>query len=90
MKKEEKSEKFGEGLIKQILFHPELNRYEAGDKVLILDGVKFLVVGNENIKSNHKPMGLYINANDIFSYIQKNLFGHDKDKFGIKKEVKDE
>ncbi len=85
----EKPEKFEENLIKQILIHPKINRFEVGSRVLILDGVKFLVISNENIKSNHKPKGLYIEVNDIQKYIGKNLWGHDKDKFGIMKEVKE-
>ncbi|MEX2017604.1 MAG: hypothetical protein WD876_03975 [Candidatus Pacearchaeota archaeon] len=89
-KEESKSEKFKEDLIKQILIHPEINRFESGDRVLILNGIKFLVVTNENIKSNHKPMGLYINANDITKYIGQNLAGHDKKKFGVTKDVKEE
>jgi len=90
MEKKEKLEKFKEDLIKQILIHPQINRFEIGDKVLVLDGIRFLMVGNENIKSNHKPKGLYIEANDILKYIEKNLFGHDKSKFGIIKGVKEE
>lgn len=90
MKKGEAPERFREDLIKQILIHPEINRFEFGNKVLILDGVKFLVIGNENIKSNHKPSGLYIKADNISKYVEKNLFGHDKDKFGITKEVREE
>ena len=87
MDKEEKPEKFGEGLIKEILIHPKINRFEVGERVLILDGVKFLAVSSENIKSNHKPKGLYIAANDILKYIGKNLSGHDKKKFGVTEEV---
>ena len=90
MDEEKKPEKFGEGLIKEILIHPKINRFEVGDRVLVLDGVKFLAVGNENIKSNHKPKGLYIAANDILKYIEKNLFGHDKKKFGVNKQVKED
>ena len=90
MEKEENPEKFKEELIKQILIHPEINRFEVGDKVLVLDGVKFLVIGNESIKSNHRPKGLYIEVNDILKCIEKNLFGHDKSKFGITKEVKED
>ena len=86
----EKPEKFEEDLIKQILINSKMNRFETGKRVLILDGVKFLVVGNESIKSNHKPKGLYIEANDVLRYIGKNLFGHDKDKFGVTKEVKED
>ena len=90
MKKQEKPEKFQEDLIKQILIHPKINRFEVKDRVLILDGIKFLLVGNENIKSNHKPIGLYIEATDILKYIEKNLFGHDKSKFGVTKQVKED
>ncbi|MFH1917763.1 MAG: hypothetical protein ABIJ14_01475 [Nanoarchaeota archaeon] len=83
-------EKFQEELIKQILINSKINRFDFKDKTFILEGIKFLVVSNENIKSNHKPKGLYIEANDILKYIQQNLAGHDKAKFGIKKEVKEE
>lgn len=89
MANEEKTEKFEEGLIKQILINTKINRFETKDKVLILDGVKFLVVTNEYIKSDHKPMGLYIEANNILKYIRQNLFGHDKNKFGINRKVKE-
>jgi len=81
------TEKFEEELIKQILINSKINRFEIGNKVLNLEGIKFLMVGNENIKSNHKPLGLYIEANNILKYIQQNLFGHDKNKFGITKNV---
>ena len=83
------AEKFKASLIKEILINEKINRFETGDKVLILDGVKFLVVTDEYIKSNHKPKGLYIEANSVLDYIQKNLFGHDKRKFGITEDVKD-
>ena len=88
MEKDEKPESFKEDVIKQILIHPKLNRFEVKDRILILDGIKFMLVDNEFIKSNHKPMGLYIEANDILEYIKKNLFGHDKKKYGINKDVK--
>lgn len=86
----ENPEKFEEDLIKQILINSKINRFEIGKRVLVLDGVKFLVVGNESIKSNHKPKGLYIEFRDILKYIGKNLSGHDRDKFGITKEVKED
>ncbi|MBU1252635.1 MAG: hypothetical protein KJ905_02485 [Nanoarchaeota archaeon] len=89
MNKKENPEKFKEDLIKQILVHPEINRFEFGDRVLILDGVKFLSVTNESIKSNHKPKGLYIECNDVTKFIQNNLSGHDKGKFGITKKVRE-
>jgi len=76
--------KYKEELIKQVLINPEINRFETGENVLILDGIKFVVFTNENIKANVKPSGLYIEANSIIEYIKKNLFGHDKIKFGIK------
>ena len=65
-----------------------MNRLESGgDRVLILDGVQFCVVRptNNEILSNHLPEGLYVNANDIVEYIKRNLFGHDKEKYGIGK-----
>ncbi|MBU2616018.1 MAG: hypothetical protein KKC19_02850 [Nanoarchaeota archaeon] len=88
VEEKEKSEKFEEELIKQILINQKINRFETKDRVLILDGVKFLAVTSENIKSNHKPNGLYIEASSILKYLQNNLFGHDKRKFGITKKVK--
>ena len=76
---------YKEELIKQILINPEINRFESGEQVLILNGIKFIVAEEENIKSNHKPKGLYIEANSIIEYIKRNLFGHDKKKYGINK-----
>ena len=75
--------------VKDILVHPEINRYETGDKVLILNNVKFIVVEKTVIKSNHQPEGLYIEANSIIDYIARNLFGHDKNKYGITEKVKE-
>lgn len=89
-KKDNKSEKFEEELIKQILINKKINRFDVRERTFILDEIGFLVVGNENIKSNHKPKGLYINAKDIPKFVAKNLAGHDKNKYGVVEEVKEE
>lgn len=75
--------------VKDILVHPEINRYETGDRVLVLNNVKFIVIDKNSVKSNHEPLGLYIEANSILEYIARNLFGHDKSKYGITEKVKE-
>lgn len=70
----------------QIRSDVRLNRYETGDKTLILNGVDFIVITDkEGLSPNPNPEGLYINANSVIEYIKRNLFGHDKNKYGIDK-----
>lgn len=68
--------------------HPELNRFDVKDKTLVLNGIKFAVFKKDLVIANEMPSGLYIEANSVLAYIGRNLFGHDKEKYGIKEEVK--
>lgn len=67
----------------------KFNRLDIGERTLILDGVKFLEMQGNEIKTNHNLGGVYISINDVLKFIAKNMVGHDKNKFGINKEKKE-
>ena len=78
-----------EGKIK-LSINEKFNRLDIGERTFTLDGVKFLEIQGQEVKSNHTPMGVYVSINDVLKFIAKNLAGHDKNKFGIDENKKNE
>ncbi len=73
-----------------ISVNEKFNRLDIGERTFALDGVKFLEIQGQEVKSNHNPTGVYVSINDVLKFIAKNLAGHDKNKFGIDKDKKNE
>ena len=62
--------------LQKVIVNPSLNKFKTGDHSFMLNNIKFLIAGKENVVTNHKPEGIYIEANDILKFVAQNLRGH--------------